>query len=225
MELREKVVSRVAFFLSLDDDLGPFYRIATSDPEFAPVFERSYGLHQVKFLTPFESACWALFSQHNLMTLARKMRDGLVRQFGRSLDVEGQRFQCFPDSSDLSNMSRKGIEAVVGNRRRTEYLVNVAKAFADVDESFLRNAAYDEVECWLRNIKGIGEWSARLIMLRGLGRMEKLAVEKRLLAAASGVYSKNRMLGPDELHSLGEKYGPWKGYWAYYLRAAALDPD
>ncbi len=62
-------------------------------------------------------------------------------------------------------------------------------------------------------------------MLRGLGRMEKLAVEKRLLEATSSVYSRNRPLDPDELHSMAEKYGPLKGYWAYYLRAAALDPD
>ncbi len=62
-------------------------------------------------------------------------------------------------------------------------------------------------------------------MLRGLGRMEKLAVEKRLLEAASKVYSKNGTLSPNELGSIAERYGPWKGYWAYYLRAAALDPD
>ncbi len=224
-ELKEKAVDRVAFFLSLDDDLGPFYHIAASDPEFAPVVRRSYGLHQVKFLTPFESACWAVLSQHNLMTLARKTKEELAHQFGRVIDVEGQQFTCFPDSSYIANVPREDVEAVVRNSRRTDHLVNVAKAFASVDEKFLRNSSYDQVEDWLRGIKGIGEWSARLIMLRGLGRMEKLAVEKRLIEAASSVYAKNRTLGPDELHSIAEKYGPRKGYWAYYLRAAALDPD
>ena len=50
---------RIAFFLSLDDDLRPFYAIGLDDLSFAPVIQRLYGYHQVKFLTPFENACWA----------------------------------------------------------------------------------------------------------------------------------------------------------------------
>ncbi|HZY46620.1 MAG TPA: DNA-3-methyladenine glycosylase 2 family protein, partial [Candidatus Bathyarchaeia archaeon] len=99
-----------------------------------------------------------------------------------------------------------------------EYLGNVIKAFNDVDERFLRTAAYDKVEEWLKNIKGIGEWSARLILLRGLGRMEKLAVEKRLIVAAARVYGKP--MTEQRLHVIAERYGKWKGYWAYYLRTA-----
>src|SRR5690349_7124756 len=45
---------RIAFFLSLYDDLRPFYAIGLDDQSFAPVIQRLYGYHQVKFLTPFE---------------------------------------------------------------------------------------------------------------------------------------------------------------------------
>src|SRR5256886_6240467 len=56
--LTEVVIDRISFFLSLSDDLDQFYRIAINDSNFAPVLQKLYGLHQVKFLTPFECACW-----------------------------------------------------------------------------------------------------------------------------------------------------------------------
>ena len=54
------IANRLRFFLSLNDDLQPFYRIGLADPPFASVIECLYGLHQPKFLTPFELACWAI---------------------------------------------------------------------------------------------------------------------------------------------------------------------
>ena len=101
-------------------------------------------------------------------------------------------------------------------------MIGVAKAFSETDERFLRTAKYEEVEEWLRGIKGIGEWSSRLILLRGLGRMEKLAVENKLLKAASIVYGHGKPLSQNTFDQIAEKYGPWKGYWAYYLRTIAM---
>jgi DNA-3-methyladenine glycosylase II len=34
---------RIGFFLSLDDDLRPFYALGRDDPAFAPIVERLYG--------------------------------------------------------------------------------------------------------------------------------------------------------------------------------------
>ncbi len=63
--LTEVVIDRISFFQSLSDDLEQFYRIAINDSNFAPVLQKLYGLHQVKFFTPFECACWAVLSQRN----------------------------------------------------------------------------------------------------------------------------------------------------------------
>jgi DNA-3-methyladenine glycosylase II len=107
----------------------------------------------------------------------------------------------------------------IRNDRRAEYLIEIARAFSEADEEFLKTAPDEEVEAWLRNIKGIGEWSATFIMVRGLGRMEYVPLtETRLLEAASKVYGHGTELGREELKSLAERYGIWQGYWAHYLR-------
>ena len=220
--VRDAVVDRIGFFLSLADDLEQFYRIGYGDVDFAPVLQRLYGLHQVKFLTPFESACWAILSQRYPAAAAQRTKQAITEKFGTSLEMNGQRYVAFPEPYRLAYVNERDLGAIVKNQRKTQFLIGVAKAFAEKDERFLRTAKYDEVEKWLSQIQGIGNWSSKLILLRGLGRMEKIAVEKRLLRAASKVYGRGRTLTQSVLDQMAEKYGPWKGYWAYYLRRASM---
>lgn len=220
--VRDAVIDRMSFFLSLSDDLEQFYRIGYGDIEFAPVIQKLYGLHQVKFLTPFECASWAILSQRYPAAAARRMKQSLTEKYGTSLNIENRQYWSFPEPGRLARVEEKELLSIVQNERRAQFLLAVAKAFSEMDERFLRTAKYDVVEEKLRSINGIGDWSSRLIMLRGLGRMEKLAVEKRLLRATSKVYGKGREVTQSVLDQMAEKYGPWKGYWAYYLRANSM---
>lgn len=213
--LKAAAADRLSFFLSLADDLRPFYEIAKHDPPFAPIVERLYGYHQVKFLTPFENACWAVLTQRNPIAAARKAKDRLTEKFGGKLEVDGAEYAAFPEAAQLVSVSPDELKTIIRNEQKVQYLSAVVAAFARVDEQFLRAGPYDEVASWLRNIKGIGAWSASFILIRSLGRMETiLRDDKRLSEAASKVY------GRTDLEQLAECYGPWRGYWAHYLRVA-----
>jgi len=218
-ETQKAVVERMTFFLSLKDDLRPFYRISHEDPYFDPIMDHLYGYHQVKFLTPFENACWAVLTQRNPMKIAQKTKQALIEKYGNHLEVHENVYWAFPEPIQIAVADYGEILKIIRNDRRTEYLIATARAFSEVDEEFLKTAPDEEIEAWLRNIKGIGEWSATFIMVRGLGRMEYIPLtETRLLEAASKVYGLAEELSREDLKRLAERYGPWQGYWAHYLR-------
>jgi DNA-3-methyladenine glycosylase II len=220
--MENAVVERITFFLSLKDDLQPFYRLGREDPDFAPIIEHLYGYHQVKFLTPFENACWAVLTQRNPMKIAQQTKQALVEKYGSSLEVSGSVYWAFPEPMQIAVVDESELLKMIRNDRRTEYLVAVARAFSEADEEFLKTASDEEVEAWLRNIKGIGEWSATFIMVRGLGRMERVPLtEARLFEAASKVYGHGEELNRDDLKRLADKYGLWQGYWAHYIRVTS----
>jgi DNA-3-methyladenine glycosylase II len=217
--VRRAAEDRVTFFLSLDDDLRPFYAAGLEDAAFAPLIRRLYGYHQVKFITPFENACWAVLTQRNSIPGAKAIKQALSERYGASLEVVGQRYWAFPDAARLAAAEPAELLALAGNPRRAEYLLALAEAFSGADEAWLRGAPYAEVAAWLRAIKGMGPWSVTFVMLRGLGRMEQLPVgEARLGQAAARVY--RHSLSDAELAAIAERYGAWKGYWAHYLRVA-----
>ncbi len=221
-EVKELVADRISFFLSLRDNLKEFYEIAKKDECIQPAIKKFYGHKQVKFLTPFEIACWAILAQRIPVAVARKMKENLVKKLGGQIKVEGVEYFSFPEPSDLLAASAV-LHQLLPNTRKAEYLLGVADAFSKVDEQWLRVAPYDEVHDWLTDIKGIGVWSANFVMIRGLGRMEELSnIEPQLALDVARIYAgKNEQMNIEEVCQIAEKYGNWKGYWAYYLRIYA----
>src|SRR5258708_6284747 len=214
---QETAVDSISFYLSLNDDLRPLYALADSDPMFASVVKQLYGYHHVKFSVPaFESACWALLSQRNVMSLSWKQKQSLIDQFGGRITVHGVAYRAFPRPETLAAIDVYDLTQLLGNARKAEGILSVARGFKSVDEHFLRTGPSDEVEAWLKRIKGIGDWSATFVMLRALGRMERIyPAEKRLLNAFYKRY------GPQQaIEDVARKYGELQGYWAHYLRAA-----
>lgn len=212
----EAAADRIRFFLSLEDDLRPFYALGETDEAFAPVIRHRYGLHQVKFLTPFENACWAILSQRQPMQISLQVKRRITEQLGAALTVDETRYLAFPEAAALLE-APEALAAIVSNPRKTDYLLAAARAFSDIDERWLRTAPAAEVETWLLGIKGIGAWSARFILIRGLGRMEYLpSGEERMIEAARAYYG--RSLSDEQIAEIGAKYGAYRGYWAYYLR-------
>ncbi|WP_456833017.1 DNA-3-methyladenine glycosylase family protein [Deinococcus sp. UYEF24] len=220
----EAVRERARFFLSLDDDLTPFYALAEHDAPFKKVVQQLYGYHQVKFLTPFENACWAVLTQRTSGHLARVMKRNLVETYGGSVDCGSGLLWAFPEPADLGHVSAEELGAVVGNSRKAEYLAAAVQAFGQIKEDWLRQAPHDEVKTWLRSIHGIGAWSATFVLLRGLGRMENTLFEdsdsrftEEMTKAAARVYGP---LSFEVFQAHARRYGAWQGYWAHYLRAA-----
>src|ERR1051326_6132612 len=218
------VADRIRFFLSLDDDLQPFYAIGRADPAFAPVIERFYGLHQPKFLTPFEIACWAVLGQRIPLPIAHRIKLALVERFGTSITVKGETYRAFPEPEQLAATDPEALAEVVRNERKVEYLYAVTQFFQEIDEGFLRSGDYTQVVERLRGIRGIGEWSSHFILVRGLGRMEHVSiVDQELAKAAAKLYNNGQALSSDDLQQLFDRYGTMQGYWAYYARIAMLN--
>jgi DNA-3-methyladenine glycosylase II len=216
---KTRVIDRIRFYLSLDDDLTEFYRVGLLDPHFRPVISRLFGYHQVKFLTPFENACWAVLTQRNRLPAAQAMKMALVDSLGAWITFDGARYPAFPDPAAIYEAGVGAVEKLIEHAQKARYLINIAAAFREVDEAFLRTGPYADVEAWLTGIKGIGPWSASFVLVRGLGRMENLPTESRLLEAASRCYQ--RPVDEATLRELAAPYGSWSGYWAHYLRVAA----
>ncbi len=210
---------RARFYLSLDDDLQPFYALADGDRRFQTVIQNLYGYHQVKFGTPFESACWAILTQRMSIPVARGIKDAFAEHFGGSIEVDGARLIAFPEPGVIAAASADKIRAIIRDEKKADAIHAIARAFDLVEEHWLREAPIEEVYSWLRNQKRIGDWSAGLILLRGLGRSEGFALgEDRVTDAARALYGVQPL---EEVKRIGAGYGPYLGYWAHYLRAAS----
>jgi DNA-3-methyladenine glycosylase II len=151
------------------------------------------------------------------MKVAHITKERLTEAIGDSIRVDGVDYFTFPSASQINNLGVENLKKILKNGRKSEYLMNVAESFEIVDENFLRKGPIEEVKDWLLEIKGIGEFSAHLELIRGFGRMEELSEHDRMLMGCA-----KKIYGPEiteeQLNKIADDYGDFKGYWAYYLR-------
>jgi len=204
----------VSNYLSLDEDVERLYQLAKGDKVFEHIVKDLYGYHQVRFFTPFESVCWAILTQHFPAAQAAKVMGNIASELGGSI-VQGENtFLAFPLPDTLLR-SFDRLDPLIKNRKKLEYLHGALKEFSTIDYDFLYHGDYDEVLSWLRNIKGIGKWSASLILIRGLGRLERASVaESPVKDAAMELYDVKSM---DELDRVSARYEDLQGLWEHYL--------
>lgn len=214
------VLARIRHFLGLDDELKAFYALASGDPPFQQVVRALHGFHQPKFMTPFEIACWAVLTQRLPLPQARRIKQALMRRHGG--DWNG--LPAFPEPGDLAALTEADFLQLTGHERKAKALAAVTRAFQGVTTEALLAAPLAEVDGWLRGIYGIGEWSALAVLIRGLGRMERVEVSREdtytreLLRAARPVYGE---LTPEQLWTIARGYGGFQGHWGTYLRSFA----
>ncbi|HEY0797990.1 MAG TPA: hypothetical protein VGD50_02515 [Candidatus Baltobacteraceae bacterium] len=211
---------RIAFYLSIDDRLHPFYERAAVDPSMARLTQAAYGFHQVKFMTPFENACHGILSQRTPIALMKRRKDALVARFGGGVTIEGVLHRAFPNAAQLAQCPIEKLAEAIAHPLSARRLLGCAHAFAAVDEEWLRSAPVDEVEQWLLDIEGVGPWTAGFVLIRGLGRLEyRVTPDEPLIEAYREIYAEPQATAA-EVRRVADGYAPLSGLWAVYLRAA-----
>jgi DNA-3-methyladenine glycosylase II len=215
------VVDRLRRFLGADEDLAPFYALAADDPPMARLTERLHGLHHVTFPSAFEAACWGLLYQRIPLSRARDMKRAIVRAFGATVVHEGAELPVFPDASTMARVGEPELGALLGPGRRARAIAAIARAFAAVDESWLRAAPIAEVRAWLRSIYGVGEFTSGFVLYRALGRFDGATLfSPHLVEAAGRVYG--RAMTAADMRRACARYASWGGHWMLYLWASTF---
>ena len=216
----QRVVERVRFVLSLDDDLTPFYARATSDASLAPVVRALHGMHHLKFPSAFEITCWAILVQRTPIPVARAIKRALTARWGGAVTRGAGMHRTFPDAARIAALAPAELAELVPSARKVEQLRTIAEAFASIDaDAHLRALPFGQAEDWLDALPGIGPWSKAFILFRGLGRMEHATLEGPLLDCARRVYGTRPSIA--ELERIADGYGADVGLWALYLRVGA----
>lgn len=217
--IQSRALAQIGRWLSIDDDLAPFYAIGLEDPQIAPLIDRLYGYHQVRFISPFENVVWAMLSARNGRTNATNAKRRLLERWGGRIRLDEVEYPAFPEAHEMLPAAHDDLLLIARQDYRARFLGAAIQAFARVDEAWLYSAPDDEVYRWLRGIEGVGEWTASFILLRGLGRMAYLRTpEETLIEIVARRYG-TPANAKGTLQAARPYQGISGGYWAHYLRA------
>jgi len=216
----DRVAAQTARMLSLDVDARGYEAVGARDPVVARALGAAPGLRPPLFHSPYEAAAWCVLSLRRHARQAAAVRDRLARAHGLPVEVAGVAMAAFPTPEQLLAVSTfEGVPPV-----KIERLHGVARAAVEgqLSAEEIRRADPEEAVARLRQISGIGPFSASLIVLRASGVSDvPVEQEPRLAAIVGRLYGLPGPATANDMRRLGEGWRPFRTWVGVLLRAAA----
>lgn len=201
-------VRRCRRLLDLDADPQAVAETFAGDPLIGPAAARLPGLRSPGHPDPAELAVRAVLGQQVSVAAARTLAGRLVGAYGEPLAPElrtGGLTHLFPAPEALAAVPPGELPLT---RARSATLTGLAAALASGRVDLGPGCDRDEAQARLRELRGIGPWTASYVRMRGLGDPDvflgtDLGVRKALAGA------------PDD-----RAWSPWRSYATHLLWAS-----
>jgi DNA-3-methyladenine glycosylase II len=208
--------------LGVDRDLTHFNRAAARISWLEPLAERMRGVKPPRYPTLWETCVNAIVFQQVSLLAASAITRRLIIALGRSVDSEGVSLYTFPTVESVCGAEDDLLRVAGLSLGKATTLRRVAEAIATgaLDEAMLEKRASADAAALLCGIKGIGPWTASVILLRGLGRIDVFPMNDtsvaRNLALISGA-------APIDIRGALQALSPQQGMLYYHLLLARLE--
>ncbi|HEY0815154.1 MAG TPA: DNA-3-methyladenine glycosylase 2 family protein [Pseudonocardia sp.] len=216
----ERVAAQTARMLSLDVDARGYEAVGARDPVIARALAAAPGLRPPLFHSPYEAAAWCVLSLRWSGRQASAVRDRLAAAHGRVVEVAGVSMAAFPTPAQL--LAVQAFDGVPPVKMDRLHGVATAAEAGLLDPEVLRRADPEEATARLRQIPGIGPFSASLILLRASGVCD-VAVEHepRLTEIVGRLYDLPGPATAEDLRRISEAWRPFRTWVGVLLRAAS----
>lgn len=219
----EVVRDQVARILSLDVDGRGFTTVGQRDPVIGHLQRRYPVLRPVLFYSPFEAAAWAVIGQRIRITQAARIKARMAEELGPTVTIHGETLHAFPGPTRLADLDTyPGLPAVKLERLRA---LGHAAVTGLLDASRLRASPPAAARAQLKELPGVGDFSAELILLPGAGEPDYLpTAEPRLGNAVARAYGLDQ---PPSAADLAERASAWRPYrtWVVLLLQTMLEDE
>jgi DNA-3-methyladenine glycosylase II len=185
-------------------------RLARRDPVLRPVIRRVGPCRLVRRGDPYRALVRAVLFQQLAGSAARAIQGRLEARFGGRV----------PEPARLLDARDAELRAVGLSRQKVAALRSVAEAFASGRVSSRRLARMDDeavIEA-VTAIRGIGPWTAHMLLMFSLRRADVLPVgDYGVRKAAMELYGLRELPRPDALEALAEPWRPYRSIASWYL--------
>lgn len=218
---KSELAANLDWMFSFSEDLTSLYAFMERESILKDVKEKLYGLKSGSMgATVFESIVKTILQQQISLRVSFWMTNRLVARFGENAKVNGRVYYDFPTASALAEASLKEMRRCGLSWRKSEYIKGIAEKVVngEFDPEGLKKLSNEEVIEELKRFRGLGRWSAELVLCTGLKRKDVIpADDLGVRRTISKFYFNGKNISGDEVRRLTEKWGAFKSDIIFYL--------
>ena len=160
--------------LGLDMDPVPLLNLGDVESTLSDVVLALRGMRPPRFANLFETFANVVPFQQLSLDAGVAIVARLVHRFGQSVECGARRFYGFPTAAVIGQARVRTLRACGLSARKAEVLRYLARLIAsgELTEEKLSAMSTSSALSSLAELPGIGPWSAGLVLLRGLGRID-----------------------------------------------------
>jgi len=210
--------------LGADRDLTDFERAAARVAWLAPLVERMRGVKPPRYPALWDACVNAVVFQQVSLRAASTIMHRLICALGQPVMVAGlpMPLYLFPTAEHIQCAADNALRKTGLSAAKIATLRRVADALAagTLRATTLERYPSPDAAAILRQIKGIGPWTAAVILLRGLGRLDVFPANDASVASNIALVAGSSTFDvPSVLTVLGEQ----RGMLYFYLLLARLE--
>jgi DNA-3-methyladenine glycosylase II len=217
-----RLLALVRRMLGVEVDLTPFYRSASKIQWLDPLVARMRGVRPPRYPTVWEACANAIVFQQISLHAASSIMGRLTLGLSQPVEHSGVRLYSFPSPEQILTAPDSVLRGAGLSAGKLATLRRVADALGagTIDEGQLERLPSPDAAALLRSIKGIGPWTAVLILLRGLGRLDVFPANDTSVARNLTLVG-----GPAavDVETLLDTLGPERGMLYYHLLLGRLE--
>ena len=213
------VIDRIRSIFDLHIDSSLIDRHLARDKLLQTMVKQFPGLRVPGCWDGFELAVRAILGQQVSVKSASTLVARIADRYGKAYKCANPELtHVFPRAATLAegNLSQMGII-----NQRMAAIQSVARL---IDEGHLRIDSTSNAETFMQlicEIKGIGDWTAHYIAMRGLNNPDAFPYSDLILRRAASQGDKSNTLTGRQLLARGIPWQPWRSYavillWRYY---------
>ena len=204
----------------MEDDIAHRH-IAASDPRVAELIARSirYNIAPGKSVRPFDALAESIAYQQ-LSGKAAATIWGRVRKLFPGKHLDPKLVLKMPDKKlRAAGLSRSKVAAIKDLAAKTlDGTVPSARLLAKMND--------EEIVERLITVRGIGRWTAEMLLLFDLGRPDVWPVDDYgVRKGFAKTFGRRKLPTPKQLRKLGEKWRPYRSVAAWYFWRALDAPE
>ncbi len=202
-------------------DLTRWYARSRRIDWLATIVAALRGLKPPRYPTLWEACAHAIVFQQISIHAAASIMRRAVEMLGESVTANGVRCVAFPPPERWLGAGDAELRTAGLSRNKIAHLRSAASAIVSgaIVESELERLSTEQAEQQLCTIRGIGAWSASVVLLRGLGRLDAFPLRDSGVARSLARVSGDARL---DQAALLEGLGEVRGMLYYHLLLARM---
>ncbi len=185
-----------------------------------PLAETRAGLRVPGCVDGFEMATRAILGQQISVAGARTLAGRVAARFGTPISTPMPALtHVFPSAECIASLSPDQIASLGITGKRAQTLLALARAVTDGNLQLQPGGRIEDALAQLRQISGIGEWTAQYIAMRALSWPDAFPHTDLGIRKALGGASDKKIL------QIAEQWRPWRAYAALHLWSTLEKPS